>query len=139
MKFELIDFSGIYFSKILKTSLPAKRSGKFIQVVCYDSDAEYIVLSPKELSVYHANILERFCLQQGAVSGTYNTKRDYFEIHDPSWEVTGGGMWSIDEETKTLSFFGSSQMYGKYDHVGLKKKVLTHSAFTDFAVIVDGC
>jgi len=123
MRFHFIDYSATYFKTIAKKHLPSRRSGKFVQIINHSTNDEYLVLSPKELSVYHANIVERFCLLNGDIPGSYNAKKDYFEIHDPDWEVTCGGVWAIDEENKILTIGGESKMYGQVNGTELKKKI----------------
>ena len=56
MAFLLIDYSELYFTKIKKIDMPARRSGKFIQIQNEAEQREYLVLSPGELSVYHAKL-----------------------------------------------------------------------------------
>ena len=138
MSFTFIDYSSTYFTAIAKQPIPAKRSGKFVQIINHATNDEFLVLSPKELSVFHANIVERFCALQGAIPGAYNAKRDYFKIHDPAWEVIGGGMWEIDEEEKTLSLGGESQMYGAFDEVGLKQKIKMSAVLSGYVVSIGG-
>ena len=138
MKFEFVDYSKLYYTKIAKIVVPAKRGGKFIQVINHELEKEYIVLSPKELSVFHANIFERFCMLQGESGGSYNSKRDFFEINDGSLEIVGGGMWSIDDESKTVSFFGASQMYGKYNSEGLKMKLKNRAGIAGYEIRIEG-
>ena len=120
MSFVLIDYSDTHFESLQKKSVPHKRTGKFVQIRHYDT--EYLLLSPIELSTYHANIAERFFSQKD-IKGRFNRKRDQFEALDPEWKVVGGGTWSINERDKTLELSGSSQAYGKYDRRGLREKI----------------
>jgi|Deesub1362A_J573_1020465.scaffolds.fasta_scaffold09760_2 hypothetical protein len=138
MDFVLVDYSEVYYRVITKTAMPEKRSGKFVQIKNYETDREYLVLSPKGLSTYHANIVERFCLLNNKIKGSYNEKRDYFEIHDPEWYVIGGGMWMLDETNKVLELSGTSRGYGKFDPNGLKEKILSLENMSDYTVLIDG-
>jgi len=138
MCFHFVDYSSTYFNTIAKEPPPKKRSGKFVQIINHSTDDEYLVLSPKELSVYHANIVERFFSLNGNIPGSYNAKKDYFNIYDPDWEVIGGGLWVTDEENKTITLNGESKMYGKFDGSGLKKKIATVDGMALYAVIVNG-
>jgi hypothetical protein len=133
-----IDYSATFFTLIAQQPIPAKRSGKFVQIINHFTNDEYFVLSPKELSVYHANIVERFCSLNGTIQGSYNSKKDYFEIHDPAWEVIGGGMWELDEKGKTLGLTGESKVYGAFDSVKLRQKIGTVATLSDYAVRIDG-
>jgi len=118
VNFTLIGYSEMCFSAMGR-GLPEKHGGKFIHVMNYETDMEYIAMSPAELSVYHAGIAERFMSGQ-AVTGAYNSKRDYYQIRNPAWDIVGGGMWELDGMEKTVSFFGRSQAYGFFDPGGPK-------------------
>jgi len=137
MKFELLDYSAIYFKSISKTNIPEKRSGKFIQIENEDDEKEYLILSPKELSIFHANIAERFCMIN-KISGSYNARKDFFEIHDLDWTVIGGGLWVIDDNATSLNLFDKSTMYGKFDSRDLKKKISTVKKLKDYSILIDG-
>ena len=78
MIFKFIDYSAIYFSTIAMKPIPSQHGGKFVQISHHPTSNEYLVLSPKDLSVYHANIVERFCLLNN-IKGSYNARKDYFE------------------------------------------------------------
>ena len=138
MDFELIDYSDVYFLRIERRSdVPGERNGKFVQIRNEAEEREYLVLSPKELSKDHGNIVERFCMKH-AIEGAYNERKDYFEIHDGDWQVIGGGIWRIDEEGKVLELSGSSQMYGKFDGAGLKSRIRTVDPFSGYGILIDG-
>ncbi|MBI4690037.1 MAG: hypothetical protein HY754_07190 [Nitrospirae bacterium] len=136
--FELIDYSTIFYKTIAKKPMPEKRWGKFIQIKNEGNDTEYLILSPKELSVFHANIVERFCLMK-KIAGDYTTRRkDRFEIHDPEWHIVGGGKWAIDDNEKRLVLFDDSGVYGKFDSKGLRKKIMDTDKFLDYEVKIIG-
>jgi hypothetical protein len=138
MTFSLIDYSELYFTEIEKVDIPAKRSGKFIQILNETEQREYLVLSPRELAVYHANVVERFCLMQG-IKGSYNNdKKKYFEIHDHEWTIIGGGVWAINEMTKTLTLSGFSQGYGFFEARGLKEKMSSSGLVSGYVIKIDG-
>ena len=131
MKCVLVDYSGS-FRNTGQASLP-KRSGKFIQI--RTGDTEYLVFSTADLSQYHANISERFFTDHG-VWGTYNSKRDFYRIDDPAWEIVGGGAWSADYDSKTLHLSGISQAYGRFDEAGLHTRVKAFREFHGFNVTI---
>ena len=56
MSLKFIDYPATYFMTIAKKPIPAKRGDKFVQIMNHVTNDKYPVLSPKELSVYHANI-----------------------------------------------------------------------------------
>ena len=132
MKFTLLDYSEVFYNTISKTLVPAERGGKFVQI--RNESTEYLVLSPKELSSFHANILERFCLLQG-LKGEYATKRmDKYEITDTAWEIIGGGKWFVNEHRKWLHLFNESGVYRKFDPAGLKERILLSVKFERYEV-----
>jgi hypothetical protein len=137
MEFKLIDFSEVYYRNIAKVRLPASKGGRFIQLRNEEREIEYIVLSPQELSVRHANIVERFCILNG-IEGSYNPRKDHFHIQDSEWVVVGGGFWRTDNEKRELDLYGKSTMYGKFDPKGLKKNVLATKEMQGYCVRIDG-
>ncbi len=110
------------------------RKGKFVQII--HNNGEYLVLSPKELSRYHANIVERFCLQY-KIDGYYDRALHKFEIIDSEWDVVGGGRWDMDEENKILHLFDNSQAYGRFDASDLREKVLLNAWFSGYKVKIE--
>lgn len=120
MKFVFIDYSEHYYRHVKKEELPGRREGKFIQV--RGRGAEYLVLSPKAFSPYHANIVERFFLSQG-LQGSYNHKRDHYLPRSEGWSVVGGGSWAMDSSTVKLVLRGTSMAYGKFDSRGLGERL----------------
>jgi hypothetical protein len=131
MGFVLIDYSELHYASLKSNKVPPKRTGKFIQIRHFET--EYLLLSPIELSPYHANIAGRFFSREH-IKGRFNKKQDHFEVLDPEWEVVGGGMWSINEKEKLLGLSGSSQAYGKYDRRGLREKILGVNGFEGYCV-----
>ncbi|MBA4373341.1 MAG: hypothetical protein C0402_10845 [Thermodesulfovibrio sp.] len=136
MNVELIDYSEYYFAELAGELVPANRGGKFVQIRDRGSDREYVVLSPAKLSLYHANIVERFCgLRE--LDGHWNSGKTAYEIVDPSWHIVGGGRWVIDSEKKTLELGSSSQAYGRFDLVGLEERLRTLDTLQGYMVRVE--
>jgi hypothetical protein len=135
MLFSLVDYSAAYFSGIAKQRVPVKRSGKFVQIINIVFQKEYFVMSPKGLSVYHANIVERFCLENNIV-GQYNAKKDFFRIRDSEWAVAGGGMFEINDKAKIIRVSGASVAYGSFCCDGLKDKLMSSDYLHQYEVIV---
>lgn len=133
MSFVLIDYSGHYFIELSGGTVPANRGGKFVQIRNEDSGREYLVLSPGSLSMYHANIVERFCALNG-LDGHWTSGRASYRIVDDSWRVVGGGRWVINSGEKTLELGSSSQAYGRFDPVGLEKKILSLDSMKGYVV-----
>ena len=116
-------------------AVPDKIAGKFVQIR-NDSAEEYLVFSPKELSRYHADIVGRFCDERG-IPGVYHNALKCFDIHDPEWVVIGGGKFERDRIKKQLRLYDDSMAYGKFNGHGLKEKILSLSAFSEYNVRIE--
>jgi hypothetical protein len=127
-----MEFVFIFYPEGRGSPVPAGGGGKFVQI--RGNGTEYLVLSARELSVYHANIVERFCLQRSGINGSYNNKRDHYVIHDPDWTVAGGGIWQMDDKVLRLS--GFSQAYGRFDPAGLRERMSKVEGMSGYTVIV---
>ena len=103
-------------------ALPIKRAGKFVQI--RHDDMEYLIFSPKELTPYHANIVERFC-RENALNGSYVGEEKRFAIYEPRWAVAGGGKFEIDGQVGFIRLYDNSMAYGRFDAVGLREKLST--------------
>ena len=112
MPLTIVDFSDVYFVILQKGKVPPKREGKF--VVVEGEAARYAAFAPRELSVYHANIVERLLLRHG-IRGRYNMKGDVYDFDSPRWTVEGGGLWRLDQRAATLEICGHSASYGGLD------------------------
>jgi hypothetical protein len=112
VRIELVDWSHDYFVGLLKGAVPELRGGKFVQI--RSQDTEYIVLAPKGLADYHAQIVERFADLRG-LAGMMNRTDMHHEIYEDGWTVVGGGAWSMDESRQELSFGSESKAYGRFD------------------------
>ena len=135
MQFILIDYSIDYFTGIKNGRTPRKRKGKFIQILNIDSKTEYFVMSPKELTVFHANIAARFC-ELNNIAGYYKSGTSDFHIDDPEWTVVGGGMFTVDDNLKLLKFHDSSACYGDFDSNGLEVKIRSTDQFSGYMISI---
>ncbi|MEW6587500.1 MAG: hypothetical protein AB1442_18065 [Nitrospirota bacterium] len=134
MKFVIVDYSEIYYGGIAKIERPKKIVGKFVQL--RHADTEYLVFSPKEFTRYHADLVEKFCSDRG-IDGTYNSRVKRFDIHDPSWTVTGGGKFEADVDGKRLRLYDDSMAYGKFVSKGLKEKILSAKGMSAYKVEIE--
>jgi Janus/Ocnus family (Ocnus) len=134
MKVLFLDYSTEYYSTLSGTHVPAKRTGKFVQI--RHGQTEYLLFSPKEFTRYHADIVKRFCDERG-IDGFLNTTVKSFEIYDPDWMVIGGGKFELDSAEKHLRLYDDSMAYGRFDAKGLKKKILSIDIFSDFKVQIE--
>ncbi len=135
MSFDLIDYSEHYFIRCAEEPVPANRAGKFVQIRDECNDREYLVLSPAKFSLYHANIVERFC-ELNELDGFWNSGRTSYTIADDLWSVTGGGRWAIDSGEKTLELGSSSKAYGRFDSRDLKIKILSLEAMKGYGISI---
>ena len=134
MAFELIDYIQLYYTEIAKTDVPPVIIGKFVQI--RNESMEYLVLSPRDFTKYHANIVERFCLDK-RIEGSYDLDRKRYDIYDQEWDIVGGGKFEIDATKQTIRFYDESMVYGKFDSRGLPEKVNAIPAFSEFSVVLD--
>ena len=134
MAIVLIDYAKIYYQEVLKTEVPSIISGKFVQI--RHESTEYLVFSPKEFTKYHANIVERFCLDNG-LEGSYDIKKKRFDMVDRAWSVAGGGKYEMNIGRKTIRLYDDSLAYGKFDKQNMADKILTFAEFTGFTVVIE--
>jgi hypothetical protein len=130
----IVDYSAGYYAGVAKTAVPAVRVGKFVQV--RHGEIEYLVLSPKELSPYHADILERFCRER-SIDGAYQEGKKRFDIRDAEWVVQGGGKYEMDETKRYIRFYDNSMAYGRFESKGLKEKVRGSDMLMDYEVRIE--
>jgi hypothetical protein len=134
MNIELIDYTRLYYTAIVKTEVPLVVFGKFVQI--RTESMEYLVLSPKEFTAYHANIVERFCLDKG-IEGSYDTERKRYDMYDQAWIVVGGGKFESDTKKQIIRFYDNSLAYGKFDTRGFLEKVSSLPAYSGYTVELD--
>ena len=109
-------------------------TGKFVQI--RNGNTLYLVFSPRELSKYHANIIERFCADKG-LDGSYDSGRKRFDVNDRDWVVAGGGKFAIDRKKKTIKLYDDSMAYGKFEVKGLKGAIGSLREFSDFTILIE--
>jgi len=129
-----IDYTPFYYTSLARTALPPVTTGKFVQIR-HGGDL-YLVLSPKELTKYHANIIERFCMDKG-LEGNYDAKREVYRIHDRAWEILGGGKFERDTNTKAIKLYDNSMAYGKFRSEGLKGALEKLTEFSGYEILVE--
>lgn len=134
MAMALINYAQLYYGSIGKIDAPPVIAGKFVQI--RNETTEYLVFSPKEFTKYHANIVERFCLDSG-LEGAYDSEGKIYNIADRAWTVTGGGKYVINTTQKTVRLYDESQAYGKFPTQGLRDALLSLPEFAGFTVLVE--
>jgi hypothetical protein len=134
MTFVFIDYTGLYFTAVAKTTIPAATRGKFVRI--RNGATDYLIFSPGDFSKYHANIVERFCLDRG-LEGSYDPGGKLYDIIDRSWFILGGGKFEKDADKKTLRLYDNSMAYGKFDTRGLREAISVLPEFSGFTVLVE--
>jgi hypothetical protein len=129
-----IDYTPFYYASITGSAVPPVTTGKFVQI--RNGNTLYLVLSPKELTKYHANIIERFCMDKG-IEGSYDAKREKFIIQDQAWVIVGGGKFERDANKKAIKLYDNSMVYGKFDATGLKEMLGALPEFSGYAVTIE--
>jgi len=130
MEFRVVDYSPLLF----KAELPPVRQGKFLQIV-EGGENETLVLSPYGLSMFHAQILERYCLLND-LGGRYMRKPEYYAVLESDLKVVGGGHWKIDDPCLLLELNGESTIYGRFDPDGLPEKIRALPAYRSYRIVV---
>ncbi|MBF0542343.1 MAG: hypothetical protein HQK91_12940 [Nitrospirae bacterium] len=134
MKMIILDYSDYFYKNVAKTAIPPVRSGKFVHILSPES--EYLIFSPKLLSPYHADIVERFC-NQHEIDGYYDKGQYVYIIHDNRWKVLGGGKWLMDDREMVLNLFDDSKAYGKFDSIGMVDKITSDIRFSGYKIFLD--
>ena len=124
----------VRFSSLAGTPVPTVVIGKFVQI--RNGNTLHLVLSPREFTKYHANIVERFCMDKG-IEGSYDAKREKFTIADHEWQIVGGGKFERDARKKTIKLYDNSMAYGKFDATGLKEVLGALQEFSGYAISIE--
>jgi hypothetical protein len=134
MLMTLIDYTAFFYTSLSVTPVPAVVIGKFVQI--RNGNTLYLVFSPKVFTQYHANIVERFCMDKG-IEGSYDSKREKFAITDQSWQIIGGGKLERDANKKTIKLYDNSMAYGKFDVTGLKETLSAIPEFSGYTIMIE--
>ena len=128
-----IDYIPFYYTSVAGTPIPPVVTGKFVQI--RNGNMLYLILSPKELTKYHANIVERFCMDKG-IEGSYDSRREKFTIRDQAWQIVGGGKFERDSNKKAIKLNDNSMAYGKFDPAGLQEELGALPEFSGYSIII---
>lgn len=135
MSIALIDYTPLYYRAVAPSlTIPPLTTGKFVQI--RNGNTLTVVLSPKELTKYHANIIERFCMDKG-LEGSYDSRREKFIIHDRAWQIVGGGKFERDDDKKAIKLYDNSMAYGKFDVSGLKETLSAIPEFSGYTIMIE--
>lgn len=130
----LIDYTPFHYTYLAGTPIPTVVIGKFVQI--RNGNTLYLILSPKDFTKYHANIVERFCMDKG-IEGNYDSKREKFTIVDQAWTIIGGGRFERDDNKKAIKLHDNSMAYGKFDAMGLKEMLGALPEFLNYSIMID--
>ena len=128
-----IDYTPFCYTSLAGTAVPTVTAGKFVQI--RNGKMLYLVLSPKEFTKYHANIIERFCMDKG-IEGSYDAKQEKFFIQDQAWVIVGGGKFERDGIKKAIKLFDNSMAYGKFKDEGLKEVLASLPEFSGYTITI---
>jgi hypothetical protein len=129
----IIDYSGFLCPSAAGGTATDRTAGKFVQI--RNNDSEYLIFSPRELTPYHADLVEKFC-EERKIPGRYVRERKRYDIHDPDWVVAGGGKFEADRERKSILLYDNSMAYGRFDAKGLKEKIHRTIELADYTVTI---
>ena len=131
MNIILMGYSETYYSDVAKVTAPDSIIGKFVQI--RNNQTEYLVFAPKEFAQYHANLVERFCLDR-RLKGEYTGEGKRYDIREPGWTVVGGGKFEIDKSAKKIRLYDNSMAYGRFNSKRLAKKICSIEKLSDYQV-----
>lgn len=134
MQIIYINFAATYYPDIAKTEVPEHYAGKFVQIL--NGPIEYLIFSPREFTRYHADIVERFCIDR-KIPGIYNSRDKIFDIIDHHWAISGGGKFEMDRIRNRLRLYDDSLAYGKFVRTGLMEKILSIPDFSDYRIKIE--
>jgi hypothetical protein len=134
MKIILINYADLYCKNSVQTSKPKKIIGKFVQI--RHNNTEYLLFSSKEFTKYHADIVKKFCRDRG-IDGVYNDQLKRFDIHDPSWDILGGGKFEMDRGKSILRLYDNSMAYGRFNASGLKEKIFSLKEMSGYRIEIE--
>ncbi len=106
------DYTPDYYQARLAVPLPSKYEGKFVHIV--GPADEYLVLSPVELTEFHAQIVQRFSRRRPETSSVFLPSGEV-RFGTPGWSVRGGGRFQLNRSGSSLTLWGESKAYGTFD------------------------
>ncbi len=92
--------------------LQTKLECKF--VLLSNESEHFFVFGPLHKYNYHAQLIEKFCVDRQIDSG-WQKMFDTYKINDDSIKINGGGWLLIDFFNNTITAMGSSTAYGRFD------------------------
>ncbi|MEW5701622.1 MAG: hypothetical protein AB1792_05275 [Candidatus Zixiibacteriota bacterium] len=102
---------------------PTVYGGKFVHIT--GPHEEFLVLSPVELTEYHAHIVQRFSRRRRDISSISSPSGNDVRFGTPGWRIKGGGWFRLDHAAGVMHLWGASKAYGKFDGAYLRKTLAT--------------
>ncbi len=102
-------------------------------VIIERDDVVHLVFGLLSDYPYHANLIDRFCLE-GEIPSGWIKKPDVVEVYDDSVQIRGGGYVVISPGRQTALFSGYSTAYGCYEPSDVKLVTDNHRFFADYSV-----
>lgn len=93
--------------------------GKFLQIRLRGQ--EYLLCSAAALHPYHSQILARFA-EDAQIPHCW-VDPETLELDAPELTVLGGGRFEVNPQLRTLSLWGHSQAYGRFEEHGLAQRI----------------
>lgn len=124
-------FGEIYQSRIPESDIS---KGKFVQIV-HQSQGTFMLLAPKELCTFHAEIVNLFCETiEPNWAFELNSKSDNGILYEPEAKIIGGGFYEILEDQKRLNLGGASLAFGDYEAYGFDQQLAELERFQGYKI-----
>jgi len=129
------DYSSEYFETRMGGSTPTVSEGKFVHITGPKED--YLVLSPVELTEFHAHIVQRFSRRRSEMSSVSLPSGEEVRFGTPGWNIKGGGRFRWDKESRRMSLWGASKAYGTFDGAYIREALRQSKGWDDVDVEIN--
>lgn len=126
------DYNPDYYEARLGGATPPICEGKFVHIT--GPHEEFIVLSPIELTEFHAQIVQRFSRRRVEMSSVSLPTGEEVRFGTPGWEIRGGGRFQWDRATRRLCLWGASKVYGPFDGAYIREALQQSQGWDDVDV-----
>lgn len=126
------DYSPDYFESRLGGRTPAVCEGKFVHIS--GPKEEFLVLSPIELTEYHAHIVQRFSRRRAEMSSVSLPSGEEVRFGTPGWSIKGGGCFQWDKTARRISLWGASKAYGTFDGAYIREALRQSHGWDDVEI-----
>ena len=126
------DYSREYFEGRLGGRIPSICEGKFVHIT--GPKEEYLVLSPIELTEFHAQIVQRFSRRRAEMSSVSLPSGEEVRFGTPGWNIKGGGRFQWDKAGRRIALWGASKVYGAFDGTYIRQALRQSNGWDDVDV-----